>query len=109
MRRGDIYYADLGAGIGYELGGVRPVIIIQNNVGNRCSTTTIVIVLAREFESDKVLPEICVDIGTPIKKWAVRIEQIRTLDMSRLKSYIKTIDQKVLSRIDRELNFSLGL
>ena len=88
IKRGDIYYADLRPVIGSEQGGVRPVLIIQNDTGNRHSPTV---------------------ICAAIKNSVVLLEQVRTIDKKRLKQKVCHLDNEILKKVDRALSISLEL
>jgi mRNA interferase MazF len=110
IRRGDMYYADLTHGVGSEQSGNRPVLIIQNNAGNKHSNTVIAAVITSQMGKAK-LPTHCL-----IKKQQglgrdslVLLEQIRTIDKERLKEYIGTLDNEAMSKIDKALAVSVGL
>lgn len=104
IHRGDIYYADLGdcsANIGSEQAGHRPVIIIQNDVGNHYSTTVIVAIITSKHK--KKMPT-HVDIGAPLyRPSTICTEQLRTIDKSRLDKYIGTADRSTLAEVDAAL------
>ncbi|WP_313560043.1 type II toxin-antitoxin system PemK/MazF family toxin [Ruminiclostridium cellobioparum] len=109
IRRGDIFYADLSPVIGCEQGGIRPVLIIQNDIGNRYSPT--VIAAAITSQPKKELPthvEIgCIEILQ--KNSVVLLEQIRTIDRTRLLEYIGSISRQRMLLVDRALAVSVGL
>lgn len=109
--RGELYFADLGEGIGSEQQGIRPVLIIQNDVGNRHSPTVIAAAVTSRRENRVKLPthhEIgsCYGLGRPS---TVLLEQIRTLDKTRLKEYIGRIEPVEMKEIDCCIAVSLGL
>ena len=107
--RGDIYYADLNPTVGSEQGGVRPLIILQNNVGNRYSPT--VIAAAITAKPKKPLPTHA-SIGHAcgrLKESFVLLEQIRTIDRSRLREYVGRLDEQEMKKIDEALAISVGL
>ncbi|MCD7944487.1 MAG: type II toxin-antitoxin system PemK/MazF family toxin [Clostridia bacterium] len=111
VRRGDIYYADLSPVIGSEQGGVRPVLIVQNDVGNRYSPT--VIAAAITSRTDKTSLPTHIDISaynTGLSKSSVVLmEQIRTLDKRRLCERIGHLDEDFMGVIDEALSVSFGL
>ena len=109
--RGDIYYADLGTGMGSEQSGYRPVIIIQNNIGNKYSSTVIVAAITTKIKSNDLLPTHClIQAGNVLKETSViLLEQIRTIDKVRLKKYVGKIDHSCFKGINRSLKASLGL
>lgn len=111
VRRGDIYYADLSPVVGSEQGGIRPVLIVQNDVGNKYSPT--VIAAAITSQSDKAdLPthiRVTTDRSGLTKDSIVLLEQVRTLDKRRLKEKMGTLDQAYMGQIDQALSISFGL
>ncbi|MEG0050417.1 MAG: type II toxin-antitoxin system PemK/MazF family toxin [Clostridia bacterium] len=109
MLRGDIYYADLSPAVGSEQNGIRPVCVLQNDIGNRYSPT--VIVAAVTSSPKKPLPT-HVDIGQTkgiLKSSVVLLEQLRTIDRSRLRQRIGRVRRETLSQIDEALKISVGL
>ena len=107
--RGDIYYADLNPTVGSEQGGVRPLIILQNNVGNRYSPT--VIAAAITAKPKKPLPTHA-SIGHAcgrLKESFVLLEQIRTIDKSRLRERMGRLDEGTMTAVDNALAVSFGL
>lgn len=112
IKRGDMFYADLSPVIGSEQGGIRPVLVIQNNVGNKYSPTVIVSAITSKLNKSKLPTHI--ELGSEeygLKSDSIILtEQIRTIDKSRLKEKIGHInDTKVMSRIDNALGVSFGL
>ena len=111
IRRGDVYYADLNPVIGSEQGGVRPVVIIQNDIGNKYSPTVIVAAITSKIDKAK-LPthveikstECNLDIDS-----VILLEQIRTLDKRRLQRQITHLEQEIVEKINDALEISLGL
>ena len=111
MRRGDIYYADLRPVIGSEQGGIRPVLIIQNDVGNKHSPTVICAAITSRMNKAKLPTHIELtgrNVGLT-KDSVVLLEQIRTIDRSRLKEYIGHLDRRQMGGVDRAMAASLGL
>lgn len=111
ISRGDLYYADLNPVIGSEQGGVRPVLIIQNNAGNRYSPTVIVAAMSGKVAEKTDLPthyKVRVYAGLQ-EESLVLLEQIRTIDKKRLRNYIGKLDQTDMAQIDRCLAVSLDL
>lgn len=109
--RGDLYYADLGCGIGSEQQGNRPVVIIQNNVGNKHSPTVIVAAISSKVGVKAKLPthyymEAVSGLGCPS---LVLLEQIRTIDKRRLSNYIGRLDERQIRGINHALAISIGL
>lgn len=109
IRRGDVFYADLSPVVGCEQGGIRPVLIIQNDIGNRYSPTVIVVAITSKLKQE--LPT-HVEIGCmePLQKNSVvLLEQIRTIDRIRLLEYIGSLSDLRMISIDQALSLSLGL
>ncbi len=111
IRRGDIYYADLRPVVGSEQGGVRPVLIIQNDVGNKHSPTVIVAAITSRMNKAKLPTHIELDTRRCdiIKDSVILLEQLRTIDKQRLKERICRIDDELQSKVDRALMVSLDL
>lgn len=109
MKRGDIYYADLNPVFGCEQGGLRPVLVIQNNIGNRCSPTTIVAAFSSKIEPTKMPTHVCIKIDGLSRTSTVMLEQIRTIDKMRLKTYINSVGTDILQQVDNALAISVGL
>ena len=111
VRRGDIYYADLRPVVGSEQGGVRPVLIIQNDVGNRHSPTVICAAITSRMNKAK-LPthvELSARKSDMIKDSVILLEQLRTIDKQRLKERICHIDDELLEQVNQALRVSLEL
>ena len=111
MKRGDIYYADLRPVIGSEQGGVRPVLIVQNDMGNKYSPTVICAAITSQINKAK-LPthiEISADRYNLVKDSVILLEQIRTLDKKRLKEKMGHLDDKVMSEVNEAITISFGL
>ena len=109
--RGDIYYADLGTGIGSEQNGYRPVVIIQNDVGNKFSPTTIVAMMTSRVNTKANLPThmyLPAENGLP-QPSMLMLEQLRTIDKSRLGRYIGSLDEVEVDQLNRALAVSIGL
>ena len=111
IRRGDIYYADLSPVVGSEQGGVRPVLIIQNNVGNRFSPTVIAAAITSQSSKAKLPTHIRLYAnGSGLSKDSVvLLEQIRTLDKRRLKEKMGTLSSLDMYKGDEALSISFGL
>ena len=110
-KRGDIFYADLSPVVGSEQGGLRPVLIIQNDVGNRYSPTVIAAAITSQRDKTKLPTHISVeasDCGLA-KDSIVLLEQIRTIDKQRLKEKMGTLDNPTMSGINKALSVSFGL
>lgn len=111
MLRGQIYYADLEKTVGSEQGGVRPVLIIQNNIGNKYSPTTIIVAMTTRVHSKHNLPThhfISSSVGLKHDS-IILLEQIRTIDKARLREYIGTVGKEDMLQIERKLIVSLGI
>ena len=110
IKRGDIFYADLSPVVGSEQGGVRPILIVQNNVGNKYSPTIIASAITRQLTKAKLPTHIEVasgQFGLP-KDSVILLEQIRTLDKRRLKTKIGSLDERTMDRVNRAILISLG-
>ena len=111
ITRGDIYYADLRPVVGSEQGGIRPVLILQNNTGNRHSPTVIAAPITSRMEK----PNLPTHVSLPETTAGLRgdslvlLEQIRTLDRSRLRECVGTLEQADMKQIDHALGISIGL
>lgn len=111
IKRGDIYYADLSPVIGSEQGGLRPVLIIQNNIGNRFSPTVIVAAITSKISKPKMQTHVAI-AKSPNgleKDSVVLLEQVRTIDKRRLKQHVACLDAMHMKQVDRALEVSLGL
>ena len=111
MRRGDIYYADLRPVVGSEQGGVRPVLIIQNDVGNRHSPTVICAAITSKMNKAKLPTHIELSAGKydMVKDSVILLEQLRTIDKKRLKDKVCHLDSSMLFKVDKALEVSLEL
>ena len=110
IRRGEVYYADLSPVVGSEQGGVRPIVVLQNNVGNKYSPTVIVAAITSQLAKAKIPTHIELPASSYFlpKDSVVLLEQIRTIDKARLKEKITTIDGKKMEEINRAILISLG-
>jgi mRNA interferase MazF len=111
VKRGDIYYADLSPVIGSEQGGVRPVVIVQNDIGNKYSPTVIAAAITSQINKAKLPTHIEMDAqeyGLP-KDSVILLEQIRTIDKRRLKEKIGHLDDELMEKVNEALNVSFGL
>ena len=109
IKRGDIYYADLSPVVGSEQDGQRPVLIIQNDSGNRYSPTTIVAAITSQIHKRNLPTHVIIDGSESMMKSMVMTEQIRTIDKTRLDRYITTLDSETMHEVDRALMASLEL
>ncbi|MCC8160398.1 MAG: type II toxin-antitoxin system PemK/MazF family toxin [Oscillospiraceae bacterium] len=111
VKRGDIYYADLSPVVGSEQGGIRPVLIIQNDVGNKYSPTVIAAAITSQINKAKMPTHIelmAKDYGLN-KDSVVLLEQIRTIDKRRLREKIGRIDDGLMDSVNNTLSISFGL
>ncbi len=111
VKRGDIFYADLSPVVGSEQGGIRPVLIIQNDIGNKHSPTVICAAITSQINKAK-LPthiEIVSEEYTLVKDSVVLLEQVRTIDKRRLKEKICKLENSIMDKVDNSLKISLGL
>lgn len=111
IRRGDIFYADLRPVVGSEQGGIRPVLIIQNDVGNRHSPTVICAAITSKMNKAKLPTHIEIDASSYdiVRDSVILLEQLRTIDKQRLKDKVCHLDQDILSQVNKALMISLEL
>lgn len=111
IRRGEIYYADLSPVVGSEQGGVRPVLIIQNDIGNKYSPTVIAAAITSQRDKTKLPTHIQVNAdGCGLAKDSiVLLEQVRTIDKQRLKEKMGSLDNSSMDRVNQALSVSFGL
>ena len=109
MKRGDIYYADLSPVVGCEQGGLRPVLIVQNDVGNRYSPTTIVAAITSKHDKSDIPTHVKVKVKGLSRASIILLEQIRTIDKSRVKEKVTVLDEAIMKKVDKALVISLGL
>ena len=111
IRRGDIYYADLRPVVGSEQGGVRPVLIIQNDVGNKHSPTVICAAITSRMNKAKLPTHVELDTRRcgMVRDSVILLEQLRTIDKQRLKEKICHIDEELQQKVDEALMISLEL
>jgi mRNA interferase MazF len=111
VKRGDVYFADLSPVVGSEQGGVRPVLVIQNDIGNRFSPTVIVAAITAQIQKAKLPTHVEIDA----KRYGferdsvILLEQIRTIDKQRLTDKITHLDDEMMEKVDEALQISLGL
>ena len=111
MKRGDIYYADLSPVVGSEQGGIRPVLVIQNDIGNKYSPTVIAAAITSQINKAKMPTHIelaAKDYGLN-KDSVILLEQIRTIDKRRLREKIGLIDDGLMASVNNALSISFGL
>ena len=111
VKRGDIYYADLSPVIGSEQGGLRPVLIVQNDIGNRYSPTVIAAAITSRMSKAKLPTHIDIFAGEVglAKDSVILLEQIRTLDKRRLKEKMGHLDDEVMNHVNTAIAISFGL
>ncbi len=112
IKRGDIYLADLGEGVGSEQRGIRPVLVVQNNVGNRFSPTTTVLPITTKIYKSRGLPtHVIIDhMGGLDEKSSIMAEQISTIDKTKLFTYLGTISEETMKKdINKAIQIQLGL
>lgn len=111
VKRGDVYFADLSPVVGSEQGGVRPVLVIQNDIGNRFSPTIIIAAITAQIQKAKLPTHVEIDA----KRYGferdsvILLEQIRTIDKQRLTDKITHLDDEMMEKVDEALQISLGL
>jgi mRNA interferase MazF len=111
VKRGDIFYADLSPVIGSEQGGIRPVLVIQNDIGNKFSPTVICAAITSKINKAK-LPthvEISATEYELVKNSVILLEQIRTIDKKRLKEKICHLDSELMKQVDESIKVSFGI
>ncbi|MCM1286085.1 MAG: type II toxin-antitoxin system PemK/MazF family toxin [Acetobacter sp.] len=111
IKRGEIYYADLSPVIGSEQGGVRPVLIVQNDVGNKFSPTVIAAAITSQRDKNSLPTHIEVDAQNCglAKDSVVLLEQVRTIDKRRLKEKMGSLDTSDMGKVNQALSVSFGL
>ena len=111
VKRGDIFYADLSPEVGSDQGGVRPVLIVQNDTGNRHSPTVIAAAITSQTGKARLPTHIslaAMSCGLP-KDSVVLLEQIRTLDKRRLREHMGRVDETMMKQVDTAIAVSFGL
>ena len=111
VKRGDIFYADLSPVVGSEQGGVRPVLIIQNDIGNKYSPTVICAAITSQINKAKLPTHIEIDAVkyTLVKDSVILLEQIRTIDKKRLREKVSHLDTAIMKKVNEALFISLAL
>ena len=110
IMRGEIYIADLDPVVGSEQGGERPVLIIQNNLGNKHSPTVIVLAITSRFHKKRNLPtHVPIESGDLSKDSIALAEQVRTIDKSRLIHYVGRASRETMDFVDNALKVSMGV
>ncbi|WP_297671001.1 type II toxin-antitoxin system PemK/MazF family toxin [Thomasclavelia sp.] len=109
IHRGEIYYADLSPVVGSEQGGYRPVVVLQNNKGNRYSTTIIVAPVSSKLTKNPLPTHVMVESDYLEKKSVILLEQIRTIDKQRIREKVGFFDNKVMQQINEAIKTSLDI
>lgn len=111
VKRGDIYYADLSPVVGSEQGGMRPVLIVQNDTGNRHSPTVIAAAITSQTGKAKLPTHIELNAQSVglTRDSVILLEQIRTIDKSRLKERMGKLDEQTMNKVDNAIAVSFGL
>lgn len=111
IKRGDVFFAQLNPVVGSEQGGTRPVLIIQNDIGNQYSPTTIVAAITSQIMKAKLPTHVEVSAGQSglERDSVILLEQIRTIDKSRLKHKVAVLEEEIMAKVDEALSISLGL
>ena len=109
VKRGDIFYADLSPVVGSEQGGVRPVLIVQNDMGNRYSPTVICAAITSQINKAKLPTHIELDSERMAKNSVILLEQVRTIDKKRLREKICSLDGIQMKKVSAALSVSLGI
>ena len=109
IRRGDVYYADLSPVVGSEQGGVRPVVVVQNDKGNRYSKTIIVAPISKKMSKPPIPTHVIFSDDSLSYVSMILCEQLRTIDKKRLGQWSCTLDEKTLEKINRAIRVSLSI
>jgi mRNA interferase MazF len=111
VKRGDVFFADLSPVVGSEQGGMRPVLVIQNDIGNRFSPTVIIAAITAQIQKAKLPTHIEIDAKTYgfDRDSVILLEQIRTIDKQRLTDKITHLDDDLMEKVNEALQISLGL
>ena len=111
IRRGDIFFADLSPVVGSDQGGTRPVLILQNDIGNQYSPTTIVAAITSQIEKAKLPTHVEMKAGEGglARDSVILLEQIRTIDKSRLMEKVTIMNEEMMKKVNQALEISLGL
>ncbi|PKM47795.1 MAG: PemK family transcriptional regulator [Firmicutes bacterium HGW-Firmicutes-8] len=111
IRRGDIFFADLSPVVGSEQGGTRPVLVLQNDIGNQYSPTTIIAAITSQISKAKLPTHVEVTRGSSglEKDSVILLEQIRTIDKSRLKEKITSLNEELMEKVAQAIEISVGL
>lgn len=110
LRRGDIFYADLSPVVGSEQGGLRPVLVVQNDIGNTYSPTTVIAAITSQISGNKLPTHVTLNtFDSPLTKTSiVLLEQIRTVDKKRLTTFVGSLSKTKMKEIEKAMLVSLG-
>ena len=111
IKRGDVFFADLSPVVGSEQGGTRPVLVIQNDIGNRFSPTVIIAAITAQIQKAKLPTHVEIDAERYKfeRDSVILLEQVRTIDKSRLTDKITHLDESLMEQVDEALEISFGL
>ena len=109
IKRGEVYYADLSPGVGSEQDGFRPVVIVQNNLGNKHGSTTIAVAITSRKTKSNIPTHVVIEPTDAMVQSIILTEQIRTIDKSRLGRYLCTLTEEQMKKVDQALHISLDL
>lgn len=111
IKRGDVFFADLSPVVGSEQGGTRPVLVIQNDIGNRFSPTVIIAAITAQIQKAKLPTHVEIDAERYKfeRDSVILLEQVRTIDKSRLTDKITHLDESLMEQVDEALEVSFGL
>lgn len=109
IRRGDVYYADLSPVVGSEQGGVRPVVVIQNDKGNRYSKTVIIAPVSKKMSKPPIPTHVIFSDQALSYVSMILCEQLRTIDKKRLGQWICTLNKEALDKVDQAIRISLNI
>lgn len=111
VKRGDIFYADLSPVVGSEQGGIRPVLVVQNDIGNKFSPTVICAAITSKINKAKLPTHVEIDANQYelVRNSVILLEQVRTIDKRRLKEKICHLDYCVMKEVDKAIRISFGI
>ena len=109
IKRGEVYYADLSPSVGSEQDGFRPVVIVQNNLGNKHSSTTIAVAITSRKTKSNIPTHVVIKPPDAMVQSIILTEQIRTIDKTRLKERMGRLDDAIMHRVDNAIAVSFGL
>lgn len=109
VKRGDVFYADLEPTIGSEQGGIRPVLVVQNNIGNKYSPTVVVLPISSAKKSEMPTHIRICSSKMLSKDSVIMAEQIRTIDRNRLQKYVGSVDLEIMKKVETAMKISIGV